>query len=179
MINEKSTNTKAGFASSISSLSTILGQDLTMKYLLPLYLEMLSEEKYQVRLAVISKLKEITNVIGVESLAKEIFPSIIKLSDDPQWRIRKTIIEFIPNLPSENIGITLIDDKIADLYFNWLKDPVSIIRDVAAQNLFKLCGFLGSDWVEQKLLEKILSLISLLKTGASKEVVLSPVSLIK
>ncbi|KAJ5078318.1 protein phosphatase 2 (formerly 2a) regulatory subunit a beta isoform-related [Anaeramoeba ignava] len=180
MINEKSTNTKAGFASSISSLSTILGQDLTMKYLLPLYLEMLSEEKYQVRLAVISKLKEITNVIGVESLAKEIFPSIIKLSDDPQWRIRKTIIEFIPNLPSENIGITLIDDKIADLYFNWLKDPVSIIRDVAAQNLFKLCGFLGSDWVEQKLLEKILSLISdsnylIRETGLKTTSLLAPV----
>lgn len=50
---------RAAVASNISGLAPILGKDLTIEYLLPLFLQLLKDEFPDVRLNIISKLENV------------------------------------------------------------------------------------------------------------------------
>ncbi len=117
----------AALASVIMGLAPILGKDLTINYLVELFLILLKDEFPEVRLNIISKLDAVNKVIGIEMLSQSLLPAIVELAEDRQWRVRLAIIEYIPLLAGQlvrskskiNISHCLRRDLIS-LMKNWV-----------------------------------------------------------
>ena len=82
-------------------LAPLLGKEKTLEHLLDLFLKLLQDEFYEVRLSVISRLDGINQVVGIELLSDSLLPAIIQLAEERQWRVRLAIINFIPLLAKQ------------------------------------------------------------------------------
>lgn len=91
----------AALASVIMNLAPALGKDDTIKFLLPMFLQLLKDEFPDVRLNIISRLDAVNKVIGIELLSQSLLPAIVELAEDSQWRVRLAIIEYIPLLAKQ------------------------------------------------------------------------------
>ena len=98
----------AALASDIMGLAPLLGREKTLEHLLPLYLRLLKDEFFEVRLNVISKMEDVNEVIGVELLSQSLLPSIVELSKDAQWRVRLAIIDYMPLLASALVRLSVL-----------------------------------------------------------------------
>jgi serine/threonine-protein phosphatase 2A regulatory subunit A len=48
-------------------------------------------------------------------------PAIVELAEDSKWRVRLAIIEYMPLLAGQ-LGVEFFDEKLNNLYANWLLD---------------------------------------------------------
>ncbi|KAF6012661.1 hypothetical protein HII12_002183 [Brettanomyces bruxellensis] len=133
----------------------IFGKDATIKYLLPIFVDMLKDEFSEVRLNIISKLQVVNDVIGIQLLSESLLPAITSLSNDKLWRVRLAIIQQIPLL-AEQLGVAFFNEALGQLCMDWLWDPVYSIREAAIMNLQKLTKFFGEDWCKKELIKRIL-----------------------
>ena len=85
-------------------LAPLLGKEKTLENLLDLFLKLLSDDFYEVRLSVISKLNGINEVVGIELLSDSLLPAIGQLANESQWRVRLAIIKFIPLLAKQLVS---------------------------------------------------------------------------
>lgn len=85
-------------------LAPLLGKTKTLENLLDLFLKLLRDEFYEVRLSVISRLNGINQVVGIELLSDSLLPAITQLAEEQQWRVRLAIINFIPLLAKQLVG---------------------------------------------------------------------------
>lgn len=76
-----------------------------MEHLLHLFVKLLRDEFYEVRLSVISRLNGINEVIGVELLSDSLLPAINLLVNEKQWRVRLAIINFMPILAQQLVRL--------------------------------------------------------------------------
>src|SRR3990167_6751121 len=84
----------AALAGDVMGLAPLLGKEKTLEHLLDLFLKLLQDEFYEVRLSVISRLDGINQVVGIELLSDSLLPAIIQLAEERQWRVRLAIINF-------------------------------------------------------------------------------------
>jgi serine/threonine-protein phosphatase 2A regulatory subunit A len=152
---DESENVRAALASKITNLAPILGKDLTIEYLLSIFVEMLKDEFSDVRLNIISNLQVVNDVIGIQLLSESLMPAITALANDKLWRVRLAIIQQIPLL-AEQLGISFFDKTLGQLCMDWLWDPVYSIREAAVINLQKLSAFFGEEWCKEEVVDKIL-----------------------
>lgn len=95
----------ASLAGDVMGLAPLLGKTKTLENLLDLFLKLLRDEFYEVRLSVISKLNGINQVVGIELLSDSLLPAITQLAEEKQWRVRLAIINFIPLLAKQLVCI--------------------------------------------------------------------------
>jgi serine/threonine-protein phosphatase 2A regulatory subunit A len=50
----------------------------------------------------------VIQVIGVSLLSQSLIPAIAQLSDDKRWRVRLAIIEYMPLLATQLVGLMLL-----------------------------------------------------------------------
>lgn len=94
----------ASLAGDVMGLAPLLGKEKTLENLLDLFLKLLSDDFYEVRLSVISKLNGINEVVGIELLSDSLLPAIGQLANESQWRVRLAIIKFIPLLAKQLVS---------------------------------------------------------------------------
>jgi len=63
----------------------------------------------------------VNEVIGVKTLSQSLLPAIVELAEDSKWRVRLAIIEYMPLLAGQ-LGVEFFDEKLNNLYANWLLD---------------------------------------------------------
>jgi len=76
-------------------------------------------------------------VIGVKTLSQSLLPAIVELAEDSKWRVRLAIIEYMPLLAGQ-LGVEFFDEKLNNLYANWLLDHGNIL------GLLKLIDYLDN-----------------------------------
>ena len=57
------------------------------------------------RLNIISNLDCVNEVIGIQQLSQSLLPAIVELAEDTKWRVRLAIIEYMPLLAGNDIGV--------------------------------------------------------------------------
>jgi len=98
-----------------------------------------------------------STVIGIDRLSQSLLPAIVELAEDKQWRVRLAIIEYIPLL-AKQLGVDFFDEKLGNLCMSWLGDCVYSIREAATLNLKKLAEVFGTQWAQQTILPKVISM---------------------
>lgn len=121
LVNDPNQHVKSALASVIMGLSPVVGKENTIDHLLPLFLAQLKDECPEVRLNIISNLDCVNEVIGVKTLSQSLLPAIVELAEDSKWRVRLAIIEYMPLLAGQ-LGVEFFDEKLNNLYANWLLD---------------------------------------------------------
>uniref|UniRef100_F1KX99 Serine/threonine-protein phosphatase 2A 65 kDa regulatory subunit A beta isoform n=1 Tax=Ascaris suum TaxID=6253 RepID=F1KX99_ASCSU len=142
---DPSAHVKTALALNVMGLAPLLGSELTVEHLLPIFLTLLQDEVTEVRLNVISTFDKVHNVIDASQLSQSLIPAIVNLAKDCKWRIRLAVVEFVPLLAAQ-LGHELFDETILPLYLGWLKDPVFAVREAAVNILKQLTDQFGVDW---------------------------------
>jgi serine/threonine-protein phosphatase 2A regulatory subunit A len=96
-------------------------------------------------------------VIGVKTLSQSLLPAIVELAEDSKWRVRLAIIEYMPLLAGQ-LGVEFFDEKLNNLYANWLLDHVFAIREAATNNLKKLVEKFGHEWAQNTIIPKVINM---------------------
>merc|ERR1740124_1457322 len=122
-------------------LAPVVGKQVTIERLLPLFLLLLKDEFPEVRLNLIATLHALNAVVGVDLLAQSLLPAIT---------------EYIPLL-AEQLGASFFDEKLSVMCLGWLQDCVHTIREAATLNLQKLAQLFGPDWAQKHLLPHVLA----------------------
>lgn len=157
LVTDANQHVKSALASVIMGLAPILGKDLTVDHLLPLFLTQLKDDCPEVRLNIISNLDCVNEVIGIQQLSQSLLPAIVELAEDPKWRVRLAIIQYMPLLAGQ-LGVEFFDDKLNTLCMTWLVDQVFAIREAATQNLKQLVMKFGQDWAQSTVLPRVAAL---------------------
>jgi serine/threonine-protein phosphatase 2A regulatory subunit A len=105
----------------VMGLAPVIGRELTIEHLLPLYLILLKDDTAEVRLNIISSLDKVNDVIGASQLSTSLLPAIVELAEDSKWRVRLAIVEYMPLL-AKQLGQQFFEEKLLPLCLQWLVD---------------------------------------------------------
>eukprot|EP01050_Picozoa_sp_SAG11_P032222 SAG11_NODE_10369_length_836_cov_1.533243_2_plen_171_part_01 len=84
LASDASQHVKAALAQDLMGMGPLLGRDVTVERLLPVYLQLLREDSSEVRLNVIGGLDVVSSVVGVDQLSQSLLPAVIELAEDKQ-----------------------------------------------------------------------------------------------
>ena len=154
---DNSAHVRAALASHVVGLAPKLGKDETIDQLLPIFLKCLKDDNSDVRLNLISKMDQVNDVIGIDLLSECLLPAIVELAEDKQWRVRHAMIVHIPLL-SQQLGSQFFDEKLSDLVYNWLQDPVHAIRQMTCECVLQVMKGFGIEWALTNLFPKLMPL---------------------
>lgn len=157
LVSDANQHVKSALASVIMGLAPILGKQLTVKHLLPLFLTQLKDDCPEVRLNIISNLDCLNEVIGIQKLSESLLPAIVELAEDPKWRVRLAIIQYMPLLAGQ-LGEQFFSRHMNRLCLAWLVDHVYAIREAAVQILKQLTEKFGWEWTQAKVLPRLMTL---------------------
>ena len=90
-------------------------------------------------------------------MSQSLLPAIVELAEDSKWRVRLAIIEYMPLLAGQ-LGVEFFDEKLNNLYANWLLDHVFAIREAETINLKKLVEKFGHEWAQNTIIPKVLNM---------------------
>lgn len=69
-------------------MCTIIDDQASVKYILPIFLTLLKDESSEVRLNLFERLDDLNQVIGVEELETSLIPSLEELAHEKNWRLK-------------------------------------------------------------------------------------------
>lgn len=156
---DPSEHVRTALAAVIMALSSLVGKDLTIAQLLPLFLHFLKDECSDVRLNIISHLEDVNRVIGIGQLSQALLPAIQELATHRQWRVRLAIVENIP-LVAKQLGPEFFNTNLLMLCVQWLQDAIYAVRRAATDNVRTIAATYGPEWVKKQLMPLILQLTS-------------------
>ena len=82
-------------------LCSLLGEEVTCQYIVPIYKHLLIDTCTRVRLFVVSNFDKINSVIHKEMILTDLLPAIVSLKNDIDWRVRQALLSLIPNLAQQ------------------------------------------------------------------------------
>jgi len=155
---EQSQHVRASLAGSVLQLCAIFGHQLTVDYLINIFLQLIRDECPEVRLQLISNLEHLSSTVGVDILSQSLLPSIKELGKDRQWRVRLAIINVMPDL-AKHLGEAKFTSELSTLFASWLTDPVFSVRDAFAGSFNRLSTELGQKWSEANIIPQLKVLV--------------------
>jgi len=159
MPREHSQHVRASLAGSVLGLTPIFGAQLTVDYLINIFLHFIRDDSPEVRLKIIGTLGELSSVVGIDVLSQSLLPSIKELGSDRQWRVRLAVIDCMPSL-ARYLGEAQFTQELSGLIKDWLVDPVFSVRDAAAAIARRLSEALGVPWCEANLMPQLQPLLA-------------------
>mmetsp|Transcript_2412 Transcript_2412/g.5139 ORF Transcript_2412/g.5139 Transcript_2412/m.5139 type:complete len:591 (+) Transcript_2412:70-1842(+) len=156
---EQSQHVRVSMAGSILGLTPIFGPELTVEFLISIFLHLIKDESPEVRLKLISTLGELSTVVGVEVLSQSLLPAIKDLGKDRQWRVRLAVLDCMPSL-AQYLGEKQFTAELSSLFAAWIVDAVYCVREAAAVNLKRLSEILGTAWTEANVIPQMEELLT-------------------
>jgi len=153
--NESSVNVKYCIGEGLGRIAKVVGYSTFNAKLSGVLDWLMKDENSEVRLGVTRSLLDIyiasegqllpstSNILGV-------------LLKDTQWRIRETVIDIISKL-GQHFGLDIFKNNLESLYFNYIIDTVSNVRESGAKGLELLITKFGNSWVINSLVPKLLT----------------------
>lgn len=146
---------KRNCAAAIADLGASLGKDFASTKLMPIVLSLVNDENFDVKLRMIQGLGKLAFTVGNDMMSPNLCNVLMALSkDSPQWRLREAVIRCCVDL-CKSLGDEIFTRTLQDIYFNFLVDPISEVRNSGVHTLTELISVLGDDWVIAELLPKL------------------------
>ena len=146
---------KKNCAATVAKLGQSLGKEFASAKLMPIVLSLLNEENYEVKLKMIEGLGKLSATIGAEMMSPSLCNVLMSLSkDSPQWRLREAVIHCCVDI-CKNLGDEIFTRSLQDIYFNFLSDPISQVRNAGVDTLSEILSVLGDEWATVELLPKL------------------------
>jgi serine/threonine-protein phosphatase 2A regulatory subunit A len=146
---------KKNCAMALPDLSNSLGKDFASTKLVPIVLQLLSDEHVEVKLSMIQGLGKLVTAIGVDMVSPNVVSLLSSISkDSPQWRLREAAIRACVEI-CKVLGDEIFTRSLQDIYFNFLLDPISEVRTSGVDTLPEVVKVLGDEWVTAELLPKL------------------------
>lgn len=126
---------RKAFAGNILKIS--LQKTFFIDKIFPLFLELLKDESYEIRIEVLMDLELLNKEINISDNFDAIYPSILDISQSKSWRIRHQLKQLL-NVLRCTLKESILIDKIFPIFLNWITDPVYTLRKEGAEiiNMF-------------------------------------------
>jgi len=134
-----------------------LPQFIVNETILPLFQQLLSDTRSEVKLNLMSSIHFIKPHVTEESFLKTLLPSIIELSQHTNWRIRVNVTMQYVILAHQLSPETFLN-RLLPIALCQLCDPVASVRYGAISNFFKFTIVYGINWCRQHLLPRLQAL---------------------
>ena len=146
---------KKNCAAAISELGNSLGKEFASAKLMPIVLNLINEDNYEVKLKMVEGLRKLVVTIGGEMMSPSLCNVLMSLSkDSPQWRLREAVIRSCVDI-CKHLGDEIFTRSLQDIYFNFFSDPICEVRNSGVETLTEIIQVLGDDWVTAELLPKL------------------------
>jgi serine/threonine-protein phosphatase 2A regulatory subunit A len=139
----------------VIQMSKSIGREFTLTRLIPIIQELISSDNQEVKLHLIPGLTTLASVVGVDILTPRILSSLHTLAkDSTNWRIREAVIitccDLVPFVSFE-----IFERDLQDIFFLFLTDSVSNVRETGVAYIKKICENAREDWILSKLVSKL------------------------
>ena len=135
----------------------------------------MKDEKAEVRLGVAKSLYDIF-IASDQALLSSVQSILGALQKDTQYKIREIIISTIAKL-GVAYGLEIFKANFESLFFNYLTDPVSSVREQGISCLEIINTKFGASWITSNLIPKLMNYLTQSKTSyIQRMVVLSSVA---
>ena len=139
----------------VIQMSKLIGREFTSTRLVPIMQELISSDNQEVKLHIISGLTTLGAVVGADILSPGILSSLQALArDSPNWRIREAIITTCCDLVPF-VSFEIFERDLQDIFFLFLTDSVSNVRETGVAYIKKICENAREDWILNKLVSKL------------------------
>ena len=139
----------------LPALSKSLGKEFSSSKLMPIVSSLLNDENHEVKQTMINNLGLLVEVIGSEMMNPSLCNTLMTISkDSPQWRLREAAIKSCVEI-CKHLGDEIFTRSLQDIYFNFLSDPISEVRNSGTESLSDVVSVLGDDWVNAELMPKL------------------------
>lgn len=152
--NSKINYVSLSFAQNVLKICPYISNELVMKYIYPIYSDLIKNDSHEIRMALLKTLDYINGHINIDTIISNSIPSLMDVSTNTNWRIRLEATEIIPVL-SKIINKKTFVEGLFKICFDWLTDPVYAIREIACKLVKDLHELYKGEEFENKLLEKI------------------------
>lgn len=156
--NESSSEVKSSIGESFGPISIIVGYKAFNSNLGPMMDALMKDENAEVRLGIAKSMFDIF-ISSEGSLIPSINNLLGTFQKDSQYRIRESIYDTLARLGS-HYGIEAFKGSIEGLFFNYLSDTVSSVREVGITKLTILIEKFGASWITSTLLPKLQSILN-------------------
>ena len=140
----------------LSKLSKFVPTEFCLSQVLPIIIERLTQENNtEIKQEVIEGLCEMSSILGSDLLSGSLIEALDLLSKDcPNWRLRESSFKAFVVL-GKKLGIDEFISHLQSLFFRFLSDKVSTIRETGVQNCKEFFECFGMHWAETHLLPKL------------------------
>lgn len=156
--NESNKDTKMNIGLSFGKIAKIIGYTAFNSNLGVMMDALMKDEKAEVRLGIAKSMYEIF-VSSDGTLLSSTNALLGIMQKDGQYRIRECVYETLANL-GINYGLDVFKQNIEALFFNYINDNVSSVREVGIKSLGPLIQKFGTTWVTSSLLPKLQSFLA-------------------
>ena len=160
--------------------------DSVRKELLPVVVDMLQDELFDMRLRILEHIHEIGKVIGMATLVEAIQPMMEQMSVDQKWRIRSGVLGKISHFTKEAVrdvlsslshhittiaiaitititimcfqGSSVYESSYHELLFRGLSDTVYEVRKICAAEIGQIVANFGADWAQKVIIPDALKM---------------------
>lgn len=139
----------------VIEMSKLIGREFTSTHLVPIIQDLIQTDSQEVKLHLLSGLTVLGSVLGSDLLSSgmlNILKSLVK--DSSNWRIRESVIKLCCDL-IPYVGFDIFVRELEGIFFLFLNDSVSNIRESGVEYLKKVCQEAREDWTTTVLLPKL------------------------
>lgn len=157
LCSDQSQHVRVAMASVLLDLGPVLGKEKSIETLVPLFIRLLKDDYFDVRLNIISKLDTLQTVVGKDVVTSKILAEVAALAEDPQWRVRLAICEQMPLLAKslQADGFDSSKLSLSGVCLNWLQDNVFSVREKASESIALLVKHFGSAWGAERIFPRL------------------------
>lgn len=160
--NESSTEVKAIIGECFGPIAHLVGYTTFNDSLGTMMDLLLKDENAEVRLGITKSMYEI--FISSGTLINSINAVMGNMQKDNQYRIRECLYDTLARLGA-NYGLEVFKASIEGLFFNYLSDTVSSVREVGINSLPILIEKFGTTWITTSLIPKLQGILNTPKSS--------------
>jgi len=117
--------------------------------LLPVFLQLTSDDQDSVRLIAVEACTPLGKVLPISIATSDILPVLQRFSEDKSWRVRWNVAQQIPEL-SETLGSAIMLQYLLEPYIKLLRDSEAEVRAAAAEKIAAMAKLMPADLVLQQ-----------------------------
>lgn len=129
--------------------SSTQSQSFIATDLLPVFLQLTSDDQDSVRLIAVEACTPLGKVLPISITTSDILPVLQRFSEDKSWRVRWNVAQQIPEL-SETLGSAIMLQYLLEPYIKLLRDSEAEVRAAAAEKIAAMAKLMPADLVLQQ-----------------------------
>lgn len=158
------TTYKAGVATAVSDMASIVGKDYTLTKILPILMELIKDDNSDVKLNVCNGLIKVSLVIGPDVISAPFLATLTTMTKEAQWRVRMAVFELIGEM-SKQFGKEVFQKQLETIFLSYLGNTAASVRDMGVKKGREIADKYKGEWVMASYVPKIIETYAIEKQG--------------